>query len=603
MSSEHKNPNETTEIVREKTMQMTRDIRTGLFTVVADSCSSAVKRGKQRAETFSRSRRRKHFFFHRKKLDVDALIAEQFVSVPCPVDYSPVENFDKAFPLDAMYETGSVFAEGGQGVLRTATDRELRRTVAVKSLKRSRDPKQLESFLREAKVTAQLDHPSILPIYSLNTDSGKTAHLVMRHIKGCTLKEYLERIDSFYRIDGVDTFDERRSLFRRLDLFLRICDALEYAHNRNIMHRDLKPENIMIGEYRDVYIMDWGIACPIHEPGYDPENWVPPKTIMGTPRYVSPEAVRGEHCDQRADIYALGLILYEMVTLNEAYNGMTGEEVLQRVGRGDINTPEHRYDVPIDDDMYAIIMKATDPQPDNRYCTVGEFADDIRRYIRNEEVKANPDSLLNQIFRWCSHHPRLIAGISIAVILISLLSASALIINRIRVEKEREAVLNVTNQAFARNLYIAEKIERMLTAKAIQPEVRHIGKRSVFSLPENQKYILLQRLAQYQFYERALSGKFIYRIGDGEKIMSVPVNKSIPAQLFDAVRKYTAGTFYTVEDDRYFLWCYARIPAVKWVYIECFSVRSLRLEQAEMKKKNGLSGRVLHSTRLAPLPF
>ncbi len=605
----------TSEIVRDKTMLMTQDVRTGLYTVVSEplngsisvsssaASSSVPSAEKHLARIKKKSNRNKHTIFRRIKGDVDSLISEQFISEPKKVEYSTVENFEKSTFLEDSYVSGPVFAEGGQGILRTAIDRELHRTAAVKTLKHSDDPEKLKSFLREAKVTAQLDHPAILPIYSLNTDADKSAHLVMRYIKGCTLKEYLERIDSFYRIDGVKSFDERKSLFNRLDLFLRVCDAMEFAHKRNIMHRDLKPENIMIGEYHDVYIMDWGIACPIYEDGYDPEKWVPPKTVMGTPRYISPEALRGEHCDQRADIYALGLILYEIVTLNEAYTGVTGEEVMQRVAQCDMNLLEHRYGVPIDDDLFAIIMKATEPQQNDRYSTVAAFADDIRRYMRNEEVKANPDTILSQIMRWCSRHPRLIAGITVGIILFFILVGAGLIIRRVAIDKERETVSNVVNQAFARNLYIAGKLEWMLASKIVVPAQHQEDGHTNYTLSAEQQVMLAKRIAQVKFLTKSLVGQYIYSYHDNKKILNLSHTDELPQQLRNEFRCYGNGTYISEKDGKYYLWCYSRVSGVKWVYLECFSLEMLRVEQLKTKKARRNSGNVMYNTKFAALPF
>lgn len=136
-------------------------------------------------------------------------------------------------------------------------------------------------------MTAQLDHPAIVPIYSLKSDGENGLHLAMKMINGITLKDYLKQVATHYRLDGVRAFDEEKSLRNRLEIFLKACDALEYAHSRNIMHRDLKPENIMTGEYHETYIMDWGIARPILP---QPEG---ASVLAGTPQYLAPEAIRG----------------------------------------------------------------------------------------------------------------------------------------------------------------------------------------------------------------------------------------------------------------------------------------------------------------------
>ncbi|MBR6240024.1 MAG: serine/threonine protein kinase, partial [Lentisphaeria bacterium] len=240
----------------------------------------------------------------------------------------------KLADVTGEYRLGKIFAEGGQGIIREGEDLTLRRLVAIKTLKAQPDDSFTRGqFLQEARVTAQLSHPAIVPIYSLNTDDQNGLHLVMKLIDGKTLKSYLEQLDHQYRTSGIAQFDEHKSLMYRLEIFLRVCDALEYANSRNIMHCDLKPENILIGEFHETYIMDWGIARLIQEPGYDPEKWVRPSTISGTPRFLSPEAIHGEHTDQRADIYALGLILFEITTLSEAYMTAFSAKYPKEVGQ------------------------------------------------------------------------------------------------------------------------------------------------------------------------------------------------------------------------------------------------------------------------------
>lgn len=458
-------PDQTTELRREKTAELSRNTRTGLYTVLQDTLDSvgeypgAQSRRRRRALTASLVA-----LFRKNRRDVDSLVVSQLVtSNPKPVDWTLGSINPRVAPVNDVYNVGPVFAEGGQGVLHLAKDRELYRQVAIKSLKNSQDPKQREAFLREARITAQLDHPAVTPIYGLNTDSGHAPHLVMPYIKGYTLKQYLERLDSFYRIDGIRSFDERRSLFFRLDLFLRVCDALSYAHSRNVMHCDLKPDNIMIGEFREVHVMDWGIARMANDPDYDPATWRAPHKIMGTPRYLSPEAVRGAHCDARSDIYALGLILFEVVTLQEGYTGHDSSTILQNVAAGKINPCVHRYGAKIDSDLESVIAKATEPDPDQRYQTVAELAADVRRYIRNEELSARPDGIFSKIFRWCSRNPKWVTAIIFCILLFAAASVIYSLTGRIRMEQTASRRDFSVNMAFGRCVFSARKLDTLIT--------------------------------------------------------------------------------------------------------------------------------------------
>lgn len=304
------------------------------------------------------------------------------------------------------YDIVTSFAEGGQGTISSAVDRTLNRLVAIKALKKEffNDIAVRNSFIAEAKVTAQLDHPSIVPIYSLGKSQDNGLFLAMKLINGQNFKDYLDQICTHYKLDGIGAFDEHKSLLNRLEIFLRVCEAMEYAHSRNVMHRDLKPENIMIGEYHETYVMDWGIARLIREPGFDPSKWERPKQISGTPRFLSPEAINGEYCDHRADIFTLGLILFEAVTLKPAFSGNTSVEVMSNIKNNNMEKIEHRFRYRIDRDLKAIIQKATAYDREKRYQHVSELADDLRKYINGAEVSANPDNLFSAMLRWMVKH-------------------------------------------------------------------------------------------------------------------------------------------------------------------------------------------------------
>ena len=315
-------------------------------------------------------------------------------------------------------------------------------------------------------VSGPRGHPAIIPIYSLNTDAKNGLHLVMKLADGKTLKSYLEQLDHEYAASGIRQFDERKSLMYRLEIVLRVCDALDYAHNRNIMHCDLKPENILIGEFRETYIMDWGIAHQIVEPGYDPEKWVKPSTISGTPRFLSPEAIQGEHTDQRADIYALGLILFEVVTLREAYMARTSAEVVSLIREGRIAETRHKYGVKIDSDLKAIIAKATAYRREDRYQTVRELASDLRRYMGGEETSANPHRLFGKFISFAVHHKRTTFAFAVSCILLLLLSIGVTCYRNInRINAVHEYSRNI-GESLNRSTVCADYIEKNIVRSA-----------------------------------------------------------------------------------------------------------------------------------------
>ena len=322
-----------------------------------------------------------------------------------PIDNTP-ELKDGTIPiLTNKFEELEVFNEGGQGIISAAKENALGRIVALKTLKtKDSDPGSLaRDFVTEAKVTAQLDHPSIIPIYAIGKNQEDQLQLAMKLVNGKTLREHLKNICLDYRLHGISAYDERASLYKRLEIYLHVCDALVYAHHRRIMHCDLKPENIMIGEYMEVYLMDWGLAKFIPDRKDDSE-WIRPETIAGTPRYLSPEAVCGERVDERSDIFAMGLILQEIATLQYAVTGDDSSVVMNKIKNGQLEPPVHRYGFRTDRDLQAIIRKATAYHREDRYQSIRALAEDVRFYMQGNEVTANPDNPVMKVVRWMAHH-------------------------------------------------------------------------------------------------------------------------------------------------------------------------------------------------------
>ncbi len=367
-------------------------------TVIIPSAASAAADAPQRALSGSGRLNPKH------KKDIEDIVGG--------VDINPYIslNLDVSTELDSSLDTVSEkyallteFAQGGTAKISIARDKNLRRLVAIKSLKMDTGniTERLNAFVTEAKVTAQLDHPGIIPIYGLSRDEENGIHLVMKLVAGKTLREYLRNIILNYRIRGIDMFDEEMQLRKRLEIFLRVCDTIVYAHHRNVIHRDLKPENIMIGKYMEVFVMDWGLAKIIPEDGNCPSS---DQKISGTPRYFPPEVLRGEPPDFRSDVFTLGLILQEIVTLQYAVDGNTEKECIDHVLKADLEPIVHRFHRKIDGNLRAIIQKATACKLEDRYQTADDLAEDIRRYMAGLSVSAKSPKTLDRILHYFFEH-------------------------------------------------------------------------------------------------------------------------------------------------------------------------------------------------------
>ena len=327
--------------------------------------------------------------------------------------------------VEGRFSFLGVLGKGAMGEIHVAREKDLRRKVALKFLlpERSGNPVVVRRFFREIQITAQLEHPNIVPVYALETEEDGVPACSMKLIQGHTLRDYIKEARA---LADKDELGEDHSLTTRLEHFLKVCDAIAYAHDRGIVHRDLKPSNVMIGPYNEVYVMDWGIAKPVRSewvdelPGLEIGGWSSEVggheqggafetrvgTVVGTPHYMAPEQAMGEaDLDERADQYALGLILHELVTLDWANPGEEPTEAIEAAMVGEVTPmiwPEKTGRLP--PELVAIVGKATERERAHRYDSVEALADDLRRYLRGEAVRARPDTPRQAMLRWISRN-------------------------------------------------------------------------------------------------------------------------------------------------------------------------------------------------------
>jgi serine/threonine protein kinase len=318
------------------------------------------------------------------------------------------------------YVLGPAVGRGGMGAVIQVRDRNIERTVAMKIILDQQDaPAKQRRFIREARTLGQLEHPNIVPIYELGVDPEGRAYYTMKMVKGVHLREVLEQLRA-----GDAATVARYPLSQLLTVFLKLCDAVAYAHSKGIIHRDLKPENVMLGDYGEVLLMDWGLAktlpsSPLSLPaesepapaaptkGSTPPDLTIEGTVMGTPHFMAPEQAAGltQQIDERTDIFALGGILYNILTLHPPFRGETTEEVMAKVRAGAIPSPTtfnrptnrqrppapttsetaasvlpHCRDGRIPEPLAGIAMKALARDPAQRYQTATALADDLKAY-------------------------------------------------------------------------------------------------------------------------------------------------------------------------------------------------------------------------------
>jgi serine/threonine protein kinase len=401
-------------------------------------------------------------------------------TLAAPLSRSPDEHGEPASTLpfvdEANYRNPKEIARGGMGKIVAAEDRRLGRPVALKVLLEPAGD-ALGRFEREALITARLQHPGIVPVYEAGRWPSGEPFFAMKHVSG----------RPFDRVIA-----EARTLEDRLALLPRIAaaaDAIAYAHSQRIVHRDLKPGNVLIGDFGETVVIDWGLAKDL-DAGDSPESERPRErktvralesidpdapsvtqrktidrstltiagAVMGTPAYMAPEQARGEPVDARADVFALGAMLYHVLAGVPPYNARTATEVIAAAALGKvIPLVEREEGAPAD--LVAIVERAMHPVPAKRYPTAGELAEELRRFQTGQLVSAHRYTTAQKLRRWIKKHR---AAVTIgALSLVAFVVAGTLAIREI--VNERDAAQYERTLADTRRKAAETLIDKMLS--------------------------------------------------------------------------------------------------------------------------------------------
>ncbi len=282
---------------------------------------------------------------------------------------------------DGRYDVIAELGRGGMGLVFEGRDRKLMRQVAIKVLKRGAGASGEDRirFVEEARIAAQLEHPGIVPVHSM--EEGEEPYFAMKRISGETLKEQLARRQDV--AEGRERF---------LMVFQRVAETMAYAHARGVIHRDLKPPNIMLGAFGEVHVMDWGLARVLSQRSRSPEDGSDPiesarygtgafvtaaGRVAGTPSYMAPEQARGDAdlVDARADVFALGAILCEILTGDPPYRGADTREIHAAAAKADLADARARLGAPgLDPELAALALVCLAPDHEERPADAGIVA-------------------------------------------------------------------------------------------------------------------------------------------------------------------------------------------------------------------------------------
>lgn len=358
------------------------------------------------------------------------------------VESTPISDSLKAG--GRRYTNFSFYKEGGLKKIELCFDLKTGRTVAMATPKEKAGSQKIEAFLREAKVNAALQHPNIVPVYDIGMN-GEDPWFTMKYIKGQSLEEVIEKA----REGQAEILKDLNS---RLDLFLKICEAVSYAHSLGVLHLDLKPDNIRISDFGDVVVCDWGLAdiisskcdeslleyCSLVE--YDLTMMTINGVVKGTAGYMAPEQTtktdirKGPH----TDIFSLGALLYTLLCNERAFKGDDLEEVLSKTAKCEFPKPSF-YSPGIPYSLEAVCLKAMSLKVEDRYQSVEELKSEIQAYRNGFATGAENASLLKSLKLLYLRH-KMLSIISTALVIL-IIVLTVLSVNHLNLTKKNAVQL------------------------------------------------------------------------------------------------------------------------------------------------------------------
>jgi serine/threonine-protein kinase len=448
------------------------------------------------------------------------------------------------------YTVLGLHATGGLGEVYLARDEELGREVALKRIqgRHAGHPNSARRFLREAEITARLEHPAVVPVFGLVRDADDRPCYAMRFLRGDTLTD---AIRNFHEGTGPFTEGERGLEFRGLlQRFTAVCQAVAYAHSRGVIHRDLKPHNVMLGDYGETLLVDWGLARPVGRPGDQPADGgaagVPGPdpadggggetqmgAALGTPAYMSPEQASGrlDEVGPASDVYGLGAMLYHLLTSRAPFTRDDASPILGRVIAGEYEPPRQANPA-VPAALAAVCQKSMARKPEGRYATAKELAADVEHWLADEPVSAYREPLPARARRWLRRHRTLTTGVAAALVAAVLaLSVGLVLVELQKRETKRQKEIAVGERqkaqeqeaiALARRLQTRQAMDDMLSEESLD------WLKTQKELLPQQRAFLERALTYYQGFAaeqaddeagRALVARASFRVGRNFQIL------------------------------------------------------------------------------------
>ena len=371
--------------------------------------------------------------------------------------------------IDTQYTERSEIASGGMKTIFKVLDRKTDRYLAMAELHEDASEDFYENFIREARLTANLDHPNIISIHDIGIIDDCRPYFTMDLKVGDSLRQILKKLNE---MDA--EYEKRYPLNTRLEIFSKICDAIDYAHSRGVLHLDLKPDNIQIGTHGEVLVCDWGLAKVIDEPDsdtaknlskLDPDllnDMTQSGEIKGTPGYMAPEqTVKDGSKTFQTDIYALGCLLYSILTYKTTVKGSL-DEMMDATRKGLIHPPTKVCpEFFLHGTLDAIFSKATEIEPENRYQSVKELKNDISNFLAGYSTSVDKRSFVNELNLFYRRN-KTACWTAICLSLILFIVTSLFIFNLNRRIKEAETANKIASHLSNKQISEHENFQKKL---------------------------------------------------------------------------------------------------------------------------------------------